>query len=51
MIQDFEHTRTNIFFFYKVSNLQKREKDVNFPLEIILGYPKHGDIATIPESL
>ena len=29
-----------LFFFYKVSNLQKREKDANCPLEIILGIPK-----------
>ena len=28
------------FFFYKVPNLQKREKDVNYPLEIILRIPK-----------
>ena len=29
-----------IYIFYKVSNLQKREKDVNCLLEIILGIPK-----------
>ena len=40
MIQNFELSWTNIFFFYTVPNLQKREKDVNYLLEINLRTPK-----------
>ena len=36
MIQNFIF----FFFFYKVPNLQKREKDLNYPLEIIFRIPK-----------